>query len=84
MVVEGINLLIKDNQVEREPKGILIALDPIITHLMFIDNLVMFDNGAMEKERVLKGLLSFFVNPLEWKSTYPNLPSSSTNLIIPK
>jgi hypothetical protein len=60
LVVEGLILLIKHKHDAWVLKGIVIDLGAIITHLMFVDDLVLFSNGAVAEVRLLGGLLSLF------------------------
>jgi hypothetical protein len=56
-VVEGLSRDIKEKVRGEKIEGIPIARGIYITHMMFVDDVILFGNGNIVEAEVLKGIL---------------------------
>lgn len=61
LIVEGLSMLINKAKEDGETSGIKIARYLSITHLLFVDNVVLFGVGMIKEWFVYKNILYFFV-----------------------
>ena len=57
LVIEGLSLLIKDAQIKWEDSGIKISPQLSLTHLLFVDDVIMFGTGTFEECVAFKVIL---------------------------
>ena len=60
MIMEGLSLLIKDAKSKGFLKGIVINSALALTHLLFIDDVVLFGHGSLEEWRCFKSIIELF------------------------
>ena len=60
LVIEGLSLLIEDARNHGYVKGIKISKDLSLTHLLFVDDVILFGAGTYEEWMALKVLLDTF------------------------
>ena len=60
LVIEGLSLLIKDAQNNGKIRGIKISPQLSLTHLLFVDDLIMFGTGTFEEWVAFKVILDTF------------------------
>ena len=60
LVIEGLSLLIEDACKHGKVKGIKISKDLSLTHLLFVDDVILFGMGTIEEWISLKVLLDIF------------------------
>ncbi len=61
LAADGINLMIHDAKRQGTFKGIEVADNFCVTHLLFVDDIIMFNNGSLEDCRTLKRILDLFL-----------------------
>jgi len=59
--VEGLSIAIKEQVREKNLEGILMARGTNITHLMFVDDIILFGNGSFNEWILYKDLLERFI-----------------------
>ena len=64
LVIEGLSLLIEEAKRQGKIKGIKISARLSLTHLLFVDDVILFCFGSLEEWRAFKDILDFFVKPL--------------------
>ena len=60
LVIEGLGLLIEDAKVNGRIRGIKISPQLSLTHLLFVDDVIMFGVGSFEEWMALKVILDTF------------------------
>ena len=60
LVIEGLSLLIKDAKVNGRIRGIKISPQLSLTHLLFVDDVIMFGVGSFEEWIAFKVILETF------------------------
>ena len=60
LVIEGLSLLLEDARKHGKVKGIKISKDLSLTHLLFVDDVILFGMGTTEEWISLKVLLDIF------------------------
>jgi hypothetical protein len=60
LVVEGLSRTIKEKVREKKLEGIPVARGIFITHLMFVDDVILFGNGNIVEWEVFKEILGLF------------------------
>ena len=60
LIIEGLNLLIKDAHRNGLIKGINISSSLSLTHLLFIDDVVLFGVGTVEEWKAFDEILAVF------------------------
>jgi hypothetical protein len=73
LVVEGLSRAIKEKVREKKIEGIPVARGLYITHMMFVDDVILFGNGNIVEWEVLKGILELFCKQLAWLLVLRNL-----------
>lgn len=61
LVADGISLMIHDEKRQGNLKGIEVADNFWVTHLLFMDDIIIFINGSLQDCRVLKRILDLFL-----------------------
>ena len=61
LVAEGINLIIKEAKRQGELKGIEVGLNLWVTHLLFVDDILLFFDGSRDDFHCLKRILDLFL-----------------------
>ena len=61
--MEGLNLLIKDATSKGNLKGIVISSELVLTHILLVDDVVVFDHGLLEEWRCFKSIIDLFSAP---------------------
>jgi hypothetical protein len=59
-VVEGMSRIIQEQVKEKNIEGVLVARGLIITHLMFLDDVILFMNGKITEWTTYKEVLDLF------------------------
>jgi hypothetical protein len=62
LIVEGLSRIILKLVVEGKIEGVLVAKGIRITHLLFVDDVLLFGNGTLTEWKVLKEALDLFCN----------------------
>ena len=60
LVIEGLSLLIEDAKVNGRIRGIKIKPQLFLTHLLFVDDVIMFEMGSFEEWMAFKVILDTF------------------------
>ena len=60
LVIEGLSLLIKDARTNGKIKGIKISSQHFFTHLLFVDDVILFGSGTFEEWVAFKVILDTF------------------------
>ena len=60
LVIEGLNLLIKYDKAKGKIRGIKISVSMYLTHLLFVDDVVLFSMGTLEEWMAFKVILDTF------------------------
>ena len=60
LVIEGLSLLIEDAKRNGRIKGIKISPQLFLTHLLFVDDVIMFGLGLFEEWMAFKVILDTF------------------------
>ena len=60
LVIEGLSLLIEDAKVNRRIRGINISPQLFLTHLLFVDDVILFGLGFFEEWMAFKVILDTF------------------------
>eukprot|EP00253_Pinus_taeda_P033452 PITA_33452 len=61
LVTEGLSRLIHQARREEKVKGIEVAINLFITHLLFVDDILIFSNGSYNELKELKCILDLFL-----------------------
>lgn len=61
LAADGISCLIHEAKSQGLLKGIEVAPNLWITHLLFVDDIILFSNGSLEDCRILKRILDLFL-----------------------
>eukprot|EP00253_Pinus_taeda_P005371 PITA_05371 len=61
LVAEGLSRLIHKARREEKVKGIEVAINLFITHLLFVDDILIFSNGSYNELKELKCILDLFL-----------------------
>eukprot|EP00253_Pinus_taeda_P022819 PITA_22819 len=61
LVAEGLSQLIQKAKREGKVKGLEVAVNMFISHILFVDNILAFSSGNMNKIKELKNILDLFV-----------------------
>eukprot|EP00253_Pinus_taeda_P017420 PITA_17420 len=61
LVAEGLNQLIHKSRREGKIKGIEAAVNLFISHLLFVDDILVFTNGSINELKELKNILELFL-----------------------
>eukprot|EP00253_Pinus_taeda_P025789 PITA_25789 len=64
LVADGISLMIHDAKRQGTLKGIEVADNFWVTHLLFVDDIILFSNGNLEDCRMLKRMLDLFLKAI--------------------
>jgi hypothetical protein len=72
LIAEALSLLVKNQVFDNKLKGIKVTRNIILTHLLFVDNVLLFDRGMMKEWEVYKGIITLYytatcmvINPLK-------------------
>ena len=60
LVIEGLSLLIEDAKRNGRIKGIKISSQLFLTHLLFVDDVILFGLGSFEEWMAFKVILDTF------------------------
>ena len=60
LVIEGLSLLIEEAKRQGKIKGIKISARLSLTHLLFVDDVILFGFGSLEEWRAFKNILDIF------------------------
>jgi len=61
LVAEGLSRLIHKARREEKVKGIEVAINLFITHLLFVDDILIFSNGSLNELKELKSIFDLFL-----------------------
>eukprot|EP00253_Pinus_taeda_P023384 PITA_23384 len=61
LVVEGLSHLIRSAKREGAVKGLEVAVNMFITHLLIVDDILLFTNGSLNEIKELKNILDLFM-----------------------
>ena len=61
LVVKGLSLMLHAAKREGNLRGIEVAVNLWVTHLLFVDDILLFSNGSPEDWRCLKEMLDLFL-----------------------
>ena len=61
LAVEGISLMIHNAKIQGSLKGIEAAENFWVTHLLFVDDIILFSNGSLEDCKTLKRIMDLFL-----------------------
>eukprot|EP00253_Pinus_taeda_P034216 PITA_34216 len=61
LVAEGLSRLIHKARRTEKVKGIEVAINLFITHLLFVDDILIFSNGSPDELKELKGIFDIFL-----------------------
>lgn len=61
LVAEGLSQLIQKSKREGKVKGIEAAVNMHISHLLFVDDILVFTNGATNELKELKNIFDLFL-----------------------
>ena len=67
LVIEGLSLLIEDAKRNGVIKGIKISANLFLTHLLFVDDVILFGMGSFEEWIAFKVLLDTFCEASDMK-----------------
>ena len=59
-MIEGLSLLLKDEKANRRIRGIKISASMSLTHLLFVDDVVLFGMGTLEEWMDFEVILDTF------------------------
>jgi hypothetical protein len=65
VVIEGISRAIQKQVMEKNVKGIVVARGLNITHLMFVDGVILFGSGNFEEWEEFKEVMDLFCKVAE-------------------
>jgi hypothetical protein len=60
IIAEGLRKLIKNSKTKGLLKGIKVSLEVILTHLLFVDDVMIFGEGSVQEFHMLKSILELF------------------------
>ena len=60
LVIEGLSLLIEEEKKQGKIKGIKISACLSLTHLLFVDDVILFGFGSVEEWKAFKEILDIF------------------------
>lgn len=61
LVAEGLNQLLLKAKREGSIKGLEVVINLFITHLLFLDNILLFFNGSLTEFKKIKEILELFM-----------------------
>lgn len=61
LAADGISRLIHEAKSQGLLKGIEVAPNFLVTHLLFVDDIILFSNGSLDDCRMLKRILDLFL-----------------------
>eukprot|EP00253_Pinus_taeda_P025786 PITA_25786 len=61
LVSEGLSRLIHKARREEKVKGIEVAINIFITHLLFVDDILLFTNGSINEIKEIKSIIDMFL-----------------------
>lgn len=64
LVAEGLSHLIRSAKREGAVKGLEVAVNMFITHLLFVDDILLFTNGSLNEIKELKNILDLFMKAI--------------------
>lgn len=67
LAAEGISLMIHEARRQGDLKGIEVAVNIWVTHLLFVDDILLFNNGSIEDCQSLKNILDLFLKAVGLK-----------------
>eukprot|EP00253_Pinus_taeda_P004599 PITA_04599 len=70
LVVEGLSQLILKAKREGTVKGLEVAVNMFISHLLFVDDILLFSNGNMTEIKELKKILELFMKATGMEVNY--------------
>eukprot|EP00253_Pinus_taeda_P018177 PITA_18177 len=70
LVAEGLSHLIRLAKREGAVKGLEVAVNMFITHLLFVDDILLFTNGNLNEIRELKNILDLFMKATGMQINY--------------
>eukprot|EP00253_Pinus_taeda_P030159 PITA_30159 len=79
LVAEGLSRLIHKARRTEKVKGIEVAINLFITHLLFVDDILIFSNGSPDELKELKSIFDIFL-----KATGMQINSEDWNWLIAK
>jgi len=77
LVAEGLSQLIQKARREGKVKGIEVAFNLYISHLLFVDDILIFTNGESNEIKEIKNILDLFL-----KETRMQINSKKSQLIV--
>jgi len=77
LVAEGLSQLIQKAKREGKVRGIEVAVNLFISHLLFVDDILVFTNGESNEIKELKNILDLFL-----KATGMQINSRKSQLIV--
>jgi hypothetical protein len=57
---EGLSMLIKEDRRKGDIKGIKVSLTVILTHLLFVDDILIFGEGSVQELKALSDILDLY------------------------
>jgi hypothetical protein len=73
LVVESLSRLLKKAKAEGHFSGLKVSIGLVITHLLFVDDVLILGISSIEEWSELKKLINTFFLPQAWKLTVINL-----------
>lgn len=70
LVAEGLSHLIRSAKREGAVKGLEVAVNMFITHLLFVDDILLFTNGSLNEIKELKNILDLFMKATGMQINY--------------
>eukprot|EP00253_Pinus_taeda_P027227 PITA_27227 len=64
LVAEGLSQLILEARREEVVKGLELAVNMFISHLLFVDDILLFTNGSVNEIKELKSILDLFMKAI--------------------
>jgi len=80
LVVEGLSRLIHTARRAGKVKGIEVAINLFITHLLFVDDILLFTNGSANELVEIKGILDLFLKATGMQINFNKSQISMANM----
>lgn len=77
LAAEGLSQLIQKAKREGKVRGIKVAVNMNISHLIFVDDILVFKNGALNEIKELRNILDLFL-----KATGMQINSKKSHIIV--
>jgi len=60
LIIEGLSRMILNEKENGKVEGVKITCDVVVTHLLFVDDVIIFSRGLVEEWSIYKDLISVF------------------------